>query len=143
VQVANAGQAAAQAAWTTAVATPCTTANGGLSTSSSPRSSCTGVSSAITDAIAQSSALGGAGSQITETTANEAYGYYCPAATTYVLTSTSGATTCPGTTADSGAPAGFYYKIEVTYTYHPLFGAASVTSLLGTSMTQDTWIRLQ
>jgi Flp pilus assembly protein TadG len=154
VQVANAGQSAAQAAWAIANSTPCTIANNGLDTSKNPSSSCTGLDTAVNDAIAQSSVLGGAspgqitrpsttsgGKNPTTTYTGEAYGYYCPAKTTYTLTSTAG-TTCSAS-AVNAATSGYYYKIRVTFTYRPLFGGASVTNLLGTTMTQDTWIRLQ
>jgi Flp pilus assembly protein TadG len=141
VQVSAAGQSAAQAAWTTWYANACTyptktVANcGGNGT----------ISTAVGNAINQSTVLGLASpSQITEVTANETSGYYCPLATTNALTVvTPAGGNCPSGSANAGAKVGFYYKLQVRFTYRPLFGAASVASLLGTTMTQDTWIRLQ
>jgi hypothetical protein len=147
VQVANAGQASAQAAWSIWNAKGC-------SYSTNTVANCGGngtISTAITDAINQSSAIGGLSSApITENTSNEVTGYFCPTSTGGLAMdgASPGVATCPSsygvnTFSNSGAKAGYYYMIEVTYTYHPLFPAAAVTRIIGTTITHDTWIRLQ
>ncbi|MGZ3274214.1 MAG: hypothetical protein ACXU8Z_10655, partial [Caulobacteraceae bacterium] len=140
VQLANAAQSAAQAAWTTWYANSCTYPTKTIS-------NCGGngtISAAITNAIKQSSVLGLASpAQFSQGTPTDSAGYYCPATTTNVLTSVGSSTSCPSGSANQGAASGYYDVIRVTFTYHPLFGSASVANLLGTTMIQDTYIRLQ
>ena len=141
-QVANAAQALAQAVWSVSANGSCT-----FSASNTPAQSCSAITSALkSNAIAGSSALGAAGN-ITEytTTGNansEAWGFYCVNSTTGQLSSNASAT-CPTGGASLSGAAGYYYKVTVTFTYHPLFGSASVTGLLGTTMYQSAWVRLQ
>ena len=128
-QVTNAAQAGSQAAWAAAKGSACSFS------SSSGTSKCSGLSTAVTNAIANSSALGGS---VAENTAGETQGYYCANVGTGVLTSNGSSITCP-----SGATAGYYYKVEVKFTYSPVFKGASVTSFLTNSMVKDAWTRLQ
>jgi Flp pilus assembly protein TadG len=141
VQVANAAQALAQAVFTASTKAGCT-----YSTSNGPTSSnCSALTTSFkNNAINGSSSLAASG-QITENAGGETYGYYCVNSTTGALVSNASAST-PGTCSASGViagTAGYYYKVEVKFTYAPLFGGISVASILGTSIIQDSWIRLQ
>jgi Flp pilus assembly protein TadG len=124
MQVANAAQAGAQAAyaaWANCLAQTQT-------------SNCSGFSTAVSTAITNSSFIGGSVSKGT-TTSTE--GYYCADVATGSLASNGTSTTCP-----SGATAGYYYPLRVTFTYIPMIKGATITNLLNTTMTQDSWIRL-
>ena len=139
VQLSNAGQSGAQAAWTIWYANKCTYPTKTIGNCGGNNT----ISTAVTNAIKQSSVMGLASpAQFAQGTPTDAPGYYCPATTTNVLTSV-GSATCPAGSANQGAAAGYYDVIRVTFTYQPLFAAASVVSLLGATMTQDTYIRLQ
>jgi hypothetical protein len=130
-QVTNAAQAGAQAAWTTAQSAKCTFSP------TQGTSNCTGLSAAVTSAISNSSVLGAASTPVQEQISGETEGYYCADVTSGALK--------PSSTVTCGSAAGYYYKVEVTYTYRPLFGRATVigAGLLNPTMTQDAWIRLQ
>jgi hypothetical protein len=96
------------------------------------------------------------GSNVTLVAGSPTEGYYC--------TTTTGALqlvgTGPGTVgspptkpapdtcaavasaSDLTAVPGDYVKINVSYTYAPIFSGVSVAGLLGTSVTQSVWMRL-
>ncbi len=127
---------------------------------------CTGLSSQLTSA-AQTTSLGTNVTVVTSTSATTytTEGYYCPStsgalvattadknttnpwsmsATSSQITSfpsdacTSDTTTSPTTTSNPGD----YLAITVTYTYSPLFRAVSVAGMLGSTITETSWIRL-
>lgn len=131
VQVGNAAQSGAQAAWTTCYGKYTFT------TSSKP-SDCTGLTNAVTYAITNSSVLGGSGA-ITETStsnpaANEEYGMYCSYTGALVKTTTGSCT--------HGTP-GYYYKVQATYAdYSPLVRGVTISNFLSPP-TRYAWARLQ
>jgi hypothetical protein len=55
----------------------------------------------------------------------------------------NGATTSCDTSSTTGGSAGYYYRVNVSFTYTPIFKGATVTSLLNTTITQDSWMRLK
>jgi Flp pilus assembly protein TadG len=125
-QVANAAQAgveAGYAAW----------ANCSSATSTS---GCNGFSTAVTNAISNSGYIGGSISQ--PTTGQSTEGYYCADLTTGKLTANGTSSSC-----STGATAGYYYPLKVTFTYTPVFKGATITSLLNTTIAQESWIRLK
>jgi Flp pilus assembly protein TadG len=146
MQVQNAAQMGAEAAWATCNAnTP-----GELPATNSTY--CPGLNTAVSAAI-QKTFLG---SQVTLVSGSPTEGYYC--------TKTNGALqlvgTGPGTigsppsrpvpntclavvgASDPTAAPGDYIQVRVTYTYRPAFPAASVIGVLGATMTQSTMMRL-
>lgn len=118
MQVQNAAQMAAQAAWATC--------------ESPPTSGCPNLANAVANAIASTSL----GNTVTQS-GSLVEGYYCPDTTTNVLTS-NGSDTC-----SSGAKAGYYVQIAVTYPYDPIFDGVTVGQLLTTPITQTAWSRLK
>lgn len=121
MQVSNVAQSAVQAAW--------------AHCSTPPTSSCSNFNTYLAAAITNGSALGGA---VTETSGARDEGYFCPNNTGTTLTKQGAATpNCA-----SGAPPGYYFKTQVQYTYHPMFRAISVATLLGTTVANVGWTRL-
>jgi Flp pilus assembly protein TadG len=127
VQVANASQSAVQAGWaywnanctSLATTTACDTANS------------SGFSTAVKRAIPQASAL-----RVTAPASvvpGSSEGSYCANTSGKLVT-----TGCP-----TGWVKGYYYALTVTYTYHALFGSASVASLLPATISQTSWTRLK
>jgi Flp pilus assembly protein TadG len=51
--------------------------------------------------------------------------------------------TTGGTLTSPPSSSGNYLGVRVTYNYDPLFGRASIVSLLGTTITKTSWIRLK
>jgi Flp pilus assembly protein TadG len=132
MELENAAQSAAQTAWAQCAATglvPATVNN-----------NCSGLSSAMSSA-AQTSSLG-SGVTVSSTTED----YCCPGASNAALVcSGSGlgpvATTTPAA-CSSGETPGDYIFVTVSYTYSPLYPAASLVSLLTTPITHTAWMRL-
>lgn len=120
MQVENAAQVAAQAAWA-----KCETP---------PTSNCAGFIAAIDAAITASTSLGANVTQF----GSPVEGYYCPDIATGDLVSNGGSATC-----GSGAKAGYYVQLTVTYPYQPVFADVSVASLLTTPITKTVWTRLK
>jgi Flp pilus assembly protein TadG len=127
VQLANAAQSAVQAGWaywykncpSQTSTTACDSANSN------------GFSTAVKRAIPQASTL-----RVTApaTVVPGTYeGSYCAKPNGQLATSG-----CP-----AGWTNGYYYALTVTYTYHPVFGAASVASLLPATISQTSWVRLK
>jgi Flp pilus assembly protein TadG len=112
-QVAHAAQAAANAARVTAL-------NGGC-TFNSPNtlSTCTGLTTATSAAISSSGAIG---SSISKVSSSEQLLYYC---------ASSGGSAAFSTTHTNGCTEdGYYYDVKVSYSFHPIFGAALVVGIL-------------
>jgi Flp pilus assembly protein TadG len=132
MEVENAAQAGAQAAW----------ANCSASTPSA--TNCPDMTNAITSAV-QSTSLG---SNVTWTNSADMwsatghpYGVdtYCPDSSTNSLVYSNA--TCSDTTSTDAAP-GTYVKITVSYTFHPLFRGATIASLFPATITRSTYQRL-
>lgn len=150
MQVAEAAQVAAQTAWQTCswVMAP------GNLPAAGPCASSQSLVSKLNTAL-QSTGLG------TNVTLAKSYeGYYCvndsdalQMVGTQGVIPPSGAATAPtgsgstcsadgaAFTGNSAAP-GDYVQINVTYTYTPLFGAASIVALLPKTITETAWTRL-
>jgi Flp pilus assembly protein TadG len=120
MEVSNTAQTAVQAAWKT-----CDTP---------PTSTCGNFNTALATAITNASDLGTA---VTEQSGQRAEGYYCADVSTGALVTNA------GTTCTSGAKAGYYFKLQVSYTYAPVFPALSIASLLSTPIVQTAWTRLK
>jgi Flp pilus assembly protein TadG len=137
VQVANASQTAVQAAWSYWYAN----CQGQSSSSNCDGVKVNGVSggftTAVKNAITQSSNLGvTAPTSVITGSTSVAEHLYCAPTAGGALTATT--TSCP-----TGWNQGFYYALTVSYSFHPLFGGASVTSLLPSPITQTSLVRLQ
>lgn len=102
---------------------------------------CSGLNTAITAAI-QSTSLGTA---VTLVSGYPSEAYYC-VNTSGALTSVGPVTSAnPGNCSAAGSSStkpGDYLQVQVTYTYAPMFGTASVASLLPTTITNTGWVRL-
>jgi Flp pilus assembly protein TadG len=141
----NAAQAAAQAAWSLCKS----------STLLPAATKCTGLATSLATA-AHSTSLGT--SAVLQTSSE---GYYCmntsgslqPVGTAGVIPA-SGAGTAPTGSVTSCAslgasftgntlPSGDYVLIKVNYTYTPAFPGLSVLGILPTTMTRTAWMRLQ
>ncbi|MHB8530108.1 MAG: TadE/TadG family type IV pilus assembly protein [Caulobacteraceae bacterium] len=142
MQVENAAQSGAQAAWSA-----CNTAAKLPATNST---NCPGFANAVTAGV-QSTTLG---SNVTQATGSPAEGYYCGTTSGALqLVGTAGTVgsppsgapaTCAGVigAADPIAPPGDYVQVSVTYPFTPLFGAISLAGLLTTPITKTTWTRM-
>ena len=102
---------------------------------------CSGLNTAITAAV-QSTSLGTAAAIVT---GYPTEAYYC-VNSSGVLTSVGAVTAskpsdCTSAGSSSTKP-GDYLLIQVTYTFTPMFGTASVASLLPTTITKSAWVRL-
>jgi hypothetical protein len=121
----NAGQAAAQAAW--AIVPTCTlpvTVAG----------NCPSLAGTINTAI-QSTSLG------TAVTKSYAENYYCVSASTNQLVVVG---SFPDTrpNCSDGLPAGDYLLVTASHAYTPLFTGISVVTLLASPITSTAWMRL-
>jgi Flp pilus assembly protein TadG len=125
MQVENAAQAGAQAAWATCTKPPASATN------------CPYIASAVTAAV-QGTSLGTAVTWSNSPASTDA-GYYCPDGTNNAFVTSSSGATCTNT----GASAGYYVKITVSYPFAPVFSGFSVASLLPTPITRTTWMRLE
>jgi Flp pilus assembly protein TadG len=102
---------------------------------------CAGLSAAVTAGV-QSTSLGTA---VTVVTGYPTEAYYC-VNTSGALTSVGAVTAskpsdCTSAGSSSTQP-GDYLQVQVTYTFAPMFGTASVASLLSTTITKTAWVRL-
>ena len=122
----NAGQSAVQTAWAQCAATGKVPATVGTN--------CPGLATAMTTA-AQTTSLG-SGVTITATSEN----YCCPGASG--LTCQGSVTNTTPSNCTSGEAPGDYIFVTVSYTYSPLYPAASVASLLTTPITRTARMRL-
>ena len=130
LEVENATQMGAQAAYAT-----CPLANLPATVN------CTGLNTAITAAV-QATSLGTAATLVS---GYPTEAYYC-VNSSGVLTSVGAVTSakpgdCSAVSSSSTKP-GDYLLVQVTYTYSPMFGTASVASLLPTTITNTAWVRL-
>jgi Flp pilus assembly protein TadG len=131
MQVANAAQVAAQAAWTTCSDT---------STMLPATVNCSGLNNAVTAAI-QSTALGSA---VSLASGYPAEGYYCvgPSGS---LQSVGNVSNKPANCSAAGNPntsPGDYIQVSVTYPYTPLFPVSVMGALNSTSISMTSWMRL-
>ena len=129
MQVQTATQMAAQAAWRTCDTTklPATT-------------NCPGLTAAL-NASLRSSTLG---SNVTLKAGSPSEAYYC-VATDGTLTHVSAASTKPANCGAVGSVSdqpGDYLKVQTSYTYAPLFRGISVGSLLPTTISGASLMRL-
>jgi Flp pilus assembly protein TadG len=132
MQVENAAQAGAQAAWKACYDT---------STMLPATTKCPGLSDAITAAI-QSTSLGGG---VALTSGYPQEGYYC-VDTTGVLQSVGDLSNKPANCSAVGSASvtpGDYLQVSVTYSYTPLFSSLTVMGAWGiSSITMTSWMRL-
>jgi Flp pilus assembly protein TadG len=135
MQVDNAAQMGAQAAW----ATCSTSAN----LPATVGTNCSAMGAAVTTA-AQSTTLG---TNVTVSSTTE--GYYCVKTSTSALvlagpvTSPKPANCASGTIGGSASDLpGDYIRITTTYTYTPIFSAVSIASSLTSPITREAWMRL-
>jgi Flp pilus assembly protein TadG len=129
VQVNNATQMGAQAAWAT-----CDLNHLPASTK------CPGMNSAITSAV-QSTGLG---NSITLQSGSPSEGYYCvntSGALTWVSNVSSPPNNCSSVGSSSTVPAD-YVVVQTTYTFAPIFPGLSVGGLLPTTLTSTSYVRL-
>ena len=129
VQVNNATQMGAQAAWAT-----CDLNHLPASTK------CPGMNSAITCAV-QSTGLG---ISITLQSGSPSEGYYCvntSGALTWVSNVSSPPNNCSSVGSASTVPAD-YVVVQTTYTFAPIFPGLSVGGLLPTTLTSTSYVRL-
>lgn len=126
MQLDNAAQMAAQAAWVTC--------NNG--TKLPALTNCTGLASAAATA-AHSSRLG---SSVAVGTMTE--GNYCPNSGGTALVSAGTASTCSGVNGSATDRPGDYLFIPVTYTYTPIFPGVSIVALLPANMQSNGQMRL-
>ena len=142
MQVQNAAQVGAQAAWATCDTTAKLPATN--------TTKCPGFASAVTAAIQSTSLSTG----VTQATGSPAEGYYCTTtAGALQLVGTAGTVGAPpsgqpatcagvsGASAPTAAP-GDYVQVNVSYTFTPVFSGVSLASLLPSPITTITWTRL-
>jgi Flp pilus assembly protein TadG len=132
MEVENAAQVGAQAAWTTC---------NDISTMLPATQKCAGLTAAVTAAI-HSTSLGTA---VSLASGYPVEGYYCVNGSN-ALQSVGSLASKPADCTAAGNPAvspGDYIQIGVTFTYAPLFPGVTVMSVWGiTSISQTSWMRL-
>jgi len=132
MEVENAAQAGAQAAWATC---------NDISSMLPATQNCAGLNAAITAAI-QSTSLGTAVSLASESPTE---GYYCVNGSN-ALQSVGSLNSKPADCTAAGNPTaapGDYIQVGVTFNYAPLFPGVTVMSAWGiTSITKTSWMRL-
>ncbi len=146
MQVQNAAQMGAEAAWATC------NENTPSELPATNTTACPNLQTAVSSAITKTML----GSKVTLSASSPAEAYYC--------TTTSGGLqlvgTGPGTVgsppakpspdtcaavagaSDPSAEPGDYVQINVSYTYTPIFAGVTVVGLLGATVTQSVWMRL-
>ena len=134
MQVDNAAQVAAQAAWE---ACP---KSFNLPATPNSYSKCPNMPAAVTTA-AQSTTLG-TGVTVSSTAEN----YYCVNTSTNALVTVGSfpntkPSDCSSVGSGSDKP-GDYVRITVSYTYTPVFAAVSIASVLASPITRTAWMRL-
>src|SRR5579871_1247434 len=130
LQVNNATQMGAQAAWATCDLNhvPATT-------------KCPNMNTAVTAAV-QSTPLGTA---VTLQSGSPAEGYYCVGAggaMQYMSSYSSPPTDCSAAGSNTAVKPGDYVQVQTTYTYAPIFPGLSVASVFPTSITATSYARL-
>ncbi len=142
MQVENAAQVGAHAAWTT-----CTDEDHWPATDTAK---CPAFAQAVAKAVTATSLGGGVALAANSPTE----GYYCSTTSgALVLVSTLGVTgtpptgqpaTCAGVTnaADANAKPGDYVAVTVSYPYAPIFSLVSFASMLKSPVTKTSWVRL-
>lgn len=138
MQVEQASQAGAAAAWRL-----CDTVEKLPATQN-----CPGLAATVTAAV-QSTPLGG---QVGLAAGSPSEGYFCagddsvlrPLGASWAVGQTPPAkpVNCGAVVAGSATPPSDYLQVTVTYSYAPMFGVASVASLLPTAITKTAWRRL-
>jgi Flp pilus assembly protein TadG len=132
MEVENAAQVGAQAAWNTCYDT---------SAMLPATQNCSGLTAAITTAI-QSTSLG---TTVTLASGYPAEGYYC-ASSSGALQSVGNLSNRPSDCSAAGnanASPGDYVQVQVTHPYSPLFPGISVMGAWGiSSISMTTWMRL-
>jgi Flp pilus assembly protein TadG len=132
MEVENAAQAGAQAAWATC---------NDITTMLPATQKCAGLNAAVTAAV-QSTSLGTA---VSLASGYPAEGYYCVNGSN-VLQSVGSLSSKPADCSAAGNPGvspGDYIQVGVTFTYAPLFPGVTVMSAWGiTSITHASWMRL-
>ncbi len=132
MQVENAAQMGAQAAWSS------------CNTAAAFASSCSGLAATATTAV-QNTSLG---TGVTLASGSPAEGYYCTTtsgALSLVATPPAGPPAdCSGVSGASNPskPPGDYIQVSVTYSFTSPFSDVSVTSLLPSPITKTTWTRV-
>jgi Flp pilus assembly protein TadG len=142
MEVDNAAQVGAQAAWQTC---PPITPNGTIllpatTYCTAANCNCPGLTAAVTAAV-QSTGLG---TNVTLQSGSPAEGYYClnsSNALVYVSSVSSKPANCSSVGEASLQPAD-YIQIQTTFTYAPLFTDITVANLLTTPITSTALIRL-
>lgn len=132
MEVENAAQAAAQAAWLTC---------NDSSTMLPATQNCAGLDNAV-DAAVQSTSLG---TSVSVASGYPAEGYYCvnSAGTLQSVGSLSNKPTDCSSVGSAGVNPGDYLQIGVTYNYAPMFPGVSVMSAWGvTTISMTSWMRL-
>jgi hypothetical protein len=129
LQVHEATQMGVQAAWATCDLNhvPATT-------------KCPNMNSAVTAAIHSTSL----GSSVTLVSGSPSEGFYCVNSggnLQYMADVSSPPNDCSGA-GNGGVPPADYVEVQTTYTYTPIFGGASVASLLPSTITSTSWVRL-
>lgn len=129
LQVNEATQVGAQAAWAACDLNhvPATT-------------KCPNLNNAVTTAI-QSTSLG---NSVTLVNGSPSEGFYCVnsgGTLQYMADVSSPPNDCSGA-GNGGVASADYVKVQATYTYTPIFGGASVASLLPSTITSVSWVRL-
>jgi Flp pilus assembly protein TadG len=135
MEVWNAAEVGAQAAWNTCNDVP---PNYKGTTNLPATQNCPVLNATITTAI-QSTSLG---TKVSLASGYPAEAYYCVNGSNALQL--QGSVSSPPTTCSTGAAPGDYLQVGVTYPYKPLFpGLISVMSVSGvTSITKTSWMRL-
>lgn len=133
MQVENAAQSGAQAAWANCSKDPASATN------------CPNLSTAVTSAV-QSTNLG---TGVTWTNSANMWSgtppgvtFYCPNSATNSLVQQNAKTPACSSTTSTGTAPGTYAKISVSYTFTPIFSGATIASLLPATITSTTYQRL-
>jgi Flp pilus assembly protein TadG len=128
-QVENAAEMGVQAAWAACDLNhiPATT-------------KCSGWTTTVATAV-HSTALG---TSVSVASGYPTEGYYCvnsSGALQYMSDTSSKPTDCSGAGVASNAP-GDYVKVQVTYSYSPMFSGITVAGTFPTTITETSWMRL-
>jgi len=127
MQVENAAQMGAQAAW--------------AACESPPEDGCGSVD-AVNTAVAAALASTSLGDKVEQSGELEE-GYYCPDPDAAAKDQTLVAVTDGTSTCASGAKAGYYVKVVATYPYAPIIATVSLATLLDGDITQTAWSRVK
>jgi Flp pilus assembly protein TadG len=102
---------------------------------------CSGLNSAISAAISSTSL----GSSVSLASGSPSEGYYCVSGSgslVYVSDVSSAPADC-SSVGNAGAKPGDYLRVDVTYTFSPLFTGVSIGGLLPRTLTRTSYIRLK